>query len=107
MKSGKIIYKNANQDFFFRLEEREIQGKKYFMHIDVFKYNRAVINKMREGVVVLLETLKRNGIDEIYFMQETDDDLLLKFAAKFLPWEYVVTLTLIDGREYNILRHKF
>lgn len=107
MISGKIIYKNANEDFFFRLEEREFQGKKYFMHIDVFKYNREVIDKMMKGVVVLLETLKKNGINEIYFIQETDDDLLLKFASKFLPWEYVVTLTLKDGREYNILRHNF
>lgn len=107
MKSGKIIYKNVNQDFFFRLEEREFQGKRYFMHIDVFNYNRKVINKMMEGVVVLLETLKKNNINEIYFIQETDDELLLKFASKFLPWEYVITLTLMDSREYNILRYEF
>lgn len=105
-KTEKIIHSNLNDDFYFRLEEKEFEGKKYFMHIDVFKYNRRTILKMRQGLIVLLETLKLNGIDEIYFMQEVDNEKLLKFASKFLEWEYVITLTLRNGIEYNILRYE-
>lgn len=107
MISGKIIYKNLNNSFYFRMEEKIFEGKKYFMHVDVFKYNRKTIDEMFEFMCVVLDVLNKNGINEIYFMQEADDDLLLKFASKFFNWEYVTTLTLTNGIEYNILRHSF